>query len=96
VEALKLAIREAKTGKDIKLYLDLQNTLEILAPGEPEAQRDQKWMERTEKQNAGRAQTLEAEVKEYKTNLVKESVRVSFLVYQILGADDRRRWAMKT
>lgn len=79
MEALKLAIKEAKNGRDIKRYLELQNTLEILGPAEPEAQRDLKWMEQTEKQNAAKAQTLEAEVKEYKTNLVKESVRVRTL-----------------
>ncbi len=40
VEALKLGVRESKTGKDIRRYLELQTALETIGPGEPEAVRD--------------------------------------------------------
>lgn len=76
VEALKLGVREAKQGKDIRKYLELQNALEMIGPREPEAQRDTVWMDRTDKGNQAEAQRLEAELKGYKQNLVKESIRV--------------------
>ncbi|KAL2074596.1 hypothetical protein VTL71DRAFT_8374 [Oculimacula yallundae] len=76
VEALKLAVREAKQGKDIKIYLDAQNHLEVIGPDEPEAQRDLAWMEKTAKQNQAETQRLEAELKGYKNNLIKESIRM--------------------
>lgn len=79
VEALKLGVREAKQGKDIRKYLELQNALEMIGPREPEAQRDTVWMDRTDKGNQAEAQRLEAELKGYKQNLVKESIRVSIL-----------------
>jgi COP9 signalosome complex subunit 1 len=76
VEALKLGVREAKTGKDIRRYLELQTALETIGPGEPEAVRDIKWMDQTERQNQAETQRLEAELKGYKQNLIKESIRV--------------------
>lgn len=85
VEALKLAVREAKQGKDIKRYLEAQNHLETIGPDESEAQRDLSWMERTERQNQAESQRLEAELKGYKNNLIKESIRVCFaLLYLYL------------
>lgn len=80
VEALKLAVREAKRGKDIKRYLEAQNHLETIGPQELEAIRDKAWIEKTEKQNQAETQRLEAELKGYKNNLIKESIRVCLLV----------------
>jgi hypothetical protein len=80
VEALKLAVREAKKGKDIKRYLEAQNHLETIGPQEPEAIRDKAWIEKTEKQNQAETQRLEAELKGYKNNLIKESIRVCLQV----------------
>merc|ERR1711939_1183957 len=60
VEALKPAVREAKQGKDVKRYLDAQNHLETIGPNEIEAE----------------SQRLEAELKGYKNNLIKESIRM--------------------
>ncbi|PBP22723.1 26S proteasome subunit RPN7 [Diplocarpon rosae] len=76
VEALKAAVKEAKRGSDIKRYLDAQNHLETVGPHEPEAVRDLPWMERTEKHNIAETQRLEAELKGYKNNLIKESIRM--------------------
>ena len=56
VEALKLAVREARKGKDIKRYLEAQNHLETIGPQEPEAIRDKAWIEKTEKQNQAETQ----------------------------------------
>lgn len=76
VDALKLAVKEAKLGKDITRYLDAQTPLETVAPGEREATRDLAWMDKTKASNIAEISRLEAEVKGYKNNLIKESTRV--------------------
>jgi COP9 signalosome complex subunit 1 len=76
VEALKIAVREAKQGKDIRRYVEAITHLETIGPEEPEAVRDKAWVDRVEKQNQAETNRLEAELKGYKNNLVKESIRV--------------------
>ena len=76
VDALKLAVIEAKHGKDIKRYLDAQSHLEIVGPQEREAIKDQTWIHTTNHQNHAETTRLEAELKGYKNNLIKESIRV--------------------
>ena len=77
LEALKAAVGEAKRGKDIGLLEDAVKALHRVAPSDPDAKLDQTWLERTE--NAIQAETarLEHELKGYKNNLIKESIRVS-------------------
>ncbi|EKD20537.1 26S proteasome subunit RPN7 [Drepanopeziza brunnea f. sp. 'multigermtubi' MB_m1] len=76
VEALKLAIKEAKKGKDVNRYLQAQNTLRVVGPFEPEASRDLPWVEKQGKINQAETTRLEAELKGYKNNLIKESIRM--------------------
>jgi len=96
VEALKIVVREAKSGQDIRRYLDAQNHLETIGPHEPEAERDVAWMDRTDKQNQAETQRLEAELKGYKNNLIKESIRVCFKNNQNLpDTNSDPRWAMR-
>ncbi|KAE8451956.1 hypothetical protein EG329_002120 [Mollisiaceae sp. DMI_Dod_QoI] len=76
VDAFKLAVKEAKRGKDITRYLEAQTPLETLAPREPEAARDLAWMDRTKSSNIAETARLESEVKGYKNNLIKESTRM--------------------
>lgn len=76
IEALKAAIIEAKSGKDVKLYLEAQKQLEIVAQNEIEAQKDVNWTAQMEKHNQAETQRLEAELKQYKNNLIKESIRM--------------------
>lgn len=78
VDALKAAIAEAKSGKDIQRYRDAWECMRIAAPDEPEAVFDQAWVTSTEKSNKVETHRLEAELKGYKNNLVKESIRVWF------------------
>jgi COP9 signalosome complex subunit 1 len=82
-------VKEAKKGKDIKRYLEAQNHLETVGPQEREAARDKVWMDMTEKQNQAETQRLEAELKGYKNNLIKESIRVcsSTALRVLWGAD---------
>jgi COP9 signalosome complex subunit 1 len=75
-EALKAAVKEAKAGKDIRLYLEAWSQLEGIAPNEPEAVRDEEWIANTDKLNQAETARLETELKGYKNNLIKESIRV--------------------
>ncbi|PQE13195.1 26S proteasome subunit RPN7 protein [Rutstroemia sp. NJR-2017a BBW] len=75
-EALKMAVHEAKAGKDTRFYLEAQSLLKAAAPDEPEAERDHQWVETTHKANVAETQRLEAQLKGYKNNLIKESIRM--------------------
>ena len=76
-EALKAAVMEAKAGNDVQRYKDAVAALRPhLAPGDPEGIVDLAWIERKEKQNKTESNRLEAELKGYKNNLIKESIRV--------------------
>ena len=50
--------------------------LEAVAPSEPEATRDQVWIDTVDKKNQAETARLETELKGYKNNLIKESIRV--------------------
>lgn len=75
-DALKLAIAEAKSGKDVGRYDKAVRALAEAAPHESEASLDSLWVQ--EVQRSVRAQTdrLESELRGYKNNLIKESIRV--------------------
>lgn len=101
VDALKGAMTEAKAGNDVQRYVDAVAALRLhLAPGDQDGNIDQAWIERKEKQNKTESTRLEAELKGYKNNLIKESIRVSppltvsrYACCLILTSF---RWAMKT
>ncbi|CAG8960484.1 hypothetical protein HYFRA_00008203 [Hymenoscyphus fraxineus] len=76
VDALKLAVREAKAGKDTKRYRDAVAHLQTIGNGEPEAELDKAWVEKQDKMNAEETRRAEAELKGYKNNLIKESIRM--------------------
>ncbi|KAK8143813.1 hypothetical protein G3M48_006713 [Beauveria asiatica] len=76
VDALKAAITEAKSGRDVSRYKQAWDCIRKLAPDEPEATRDEAWIDTTEKSNKAETQRLESELKGYKNNLIKESIRM--------------------
>ncbi|KAH8890897.1 PCI-domain-containing protein [Thozetella sp. PMI_491] len=76
VDALKAAVAEAKRGRDIHRYRDVIECLRLAAPNEPETTWDRQWMDATDKSNRTEVARLEAELKGYKNNLIKESVRM--------------------
>ncbi|TQV94233.1 hypothetical protein V2A60_002726 [Cordyceps javanica] len=78
LDALKGAIAEAKSGRDVSHYKQAWDCIRKLAPNEPEATRDEAWIAATEKSNKAETQRLESELKGYKNNLIKESIRVLF------------------
>ncbi|KAI1805790.1 26S proteasome subunit RPN7-domain-containing protein [Daldinia bambusicola] len=76
VDALKAAVAEAKRGKDVQRYRDAFECIRVAAPDEPEAKWDEAWVTATEKANKTETHRLESELKGYKNNLVKESIRI--------------------
>ncbi|KAL4725564.1 hypothetical protein ACLX1H_007713 [Fusarium chlamydosporum] len=76
VDALKLAIAEAKEGSDVTQYVASWSCLRIAAPQEPEAQKDQAWIDRVERENKAETARLESQLKQYRHNLIKESIRM--------------------
>ncbi|KAK4123436.1 PCI-domain-containing protein [Parathielavia appendiculata] len=76
VDALKAAIAEAKRGKDTQRYREAVECLRIAAPSEPEATFDQAWLEAQEAANQIETNRLLTELKGYKNNLIKESIRM--------------------
>ncbi|KAI1173918.1 26S proteasome subunit RPN7-domain-containing protein [Nemania sp. FL0916] len=76
LDALKAAVVEAKQGKDIQRYLDAWECVRLAAPHEPEAQYDEIWVTAITKKNKILTSQLESELKGYKNNLVKESIRI--------------------
>lgn len=76
VDALKAAVVEAKQGQDVQRYRDAWDCIRVAAPSEPEAVFDNEWVENTERANKAKTHDLESELKGYKMNLIKESIRV--------------------
>jgi COP9 signalosome complex subunit 1 len=76
VDALKLAIAEAKAGRDVQQYRYVWEDIRRATPGEPEAHFDQEWADAMVKENNKETSVLEAELRGYKNNLVRESIRV--------------------
>ncbi|KAJ2977491.1 hypothetical protein NUW58_g7796 [Xylaria curta] len=76
LDALKAAVIEAKQGKDVQRYRDAWECIRVAGPNEPEAQFDDAWVNATTKANKIFTHQLEAELKGYKNNLIKESIRI--------------------
>ncbi|KAH7140634.1 26S proteasome subunit RPN7-domain-containing protein [Dactylonectria macrodidyma] len=76
VDALKAAVAEAKAGSDVSRYREAWDCIRLAAPNEPEAQRDDAWIENTDRTNKLETARLELELKGYKNNLIKESIRM--------------------
>ncbi|KAH0537402.1 hypothetical protein FGG08_005801 [Glutinoglossum americanum] len=76
VEALKAAVNEAKKGTDASRYAAAVEALQEAAPDDPDAKLDMNWMEATTKQVKAETDRLEFELKGYKNNLIKESIRM--------------------
>mgnify|MGYP001382803499 FL=1 len=79
IYALKAAIADAKKGRDTQRYKEAVDCLQIAAPLEPEAVLDQAWISQKEAENKDITKRLLTELKGYKNNLIKESIRVGFL-----------------
>ena len=76
-EALKAAIAEAKSGCDVQQYEQAVAMLHELGPADRESTPDMTWIDAVKKRNKVETDKLEMELKGYKNNLIKESIRVS-------------------
>ncbi|KAL2135263.1 hypothetical protein VTI74DRAFT_9143 [Chaetomium olivicolor] len=76
IDALKAAIAEAKRGKDTHRYREAVEHLRVAAPSEPEAIVDQAWLQAQQSANQVETNRLLAELKGYRNNLIKESIRM--------------------
>lgn len=77
-EALKQAVTEAKKGQDVALYKKAVSALHAVAPEDSEALLDGEWVNRTELAVKRETARLEQELKGYKNNLIKESIRMGY------------------
>ena len=82
-EALKGAVSEAKRGSDVSRYSTAVEALQEVASDDPDARLDMNWVEATAKQVKAETDRLEFELKGYKNNLIKESIRASSFPFHI-------------
>ncbi|KAI4142047.1 MAG: hypothetical protein L6R39_005103 [Caloplaca ligustica] len=77
-EALRYAVAEAKQGKDVGRYDMAVAAIHEIIPGDPNATPDVAWREKINKQIKAESDRLETELKGYKNNLIKESIRMGY------------------
>ena len=76
-------------------------TLRDIAPEDPRATLDMVWVDRTTKEVKLETDRLELELKGYKNNLIKESIRVGSplmgksMIHMRTTADSLIRWAAR-
>jgi len=63
----------------VDFYLNMMDGLHKLAPDEPLGVPDLGWVDTKRKQVKAETERLEHELKTYKNNLIKESIRVSYI-----------------
>lgn len=96
IDALKGAIDEAKINKDVSRYEKAVRALAEVAPSDPDASLDAAWVQETNRYVQTQTERLEHELRGYKNNLIKESIRVSNDKYPWKMRDtDLYRWAMR-
>ncbi|CAI9632376.1 hypothetical protein GT037_004829 [Alternaria burnsii] len=75
-DAYRLAIAEAKRGKNVDLYTTLVEQFSRIAPQDPASVTDTAWVEKKTREVREEHDRLEHELKSYKNNLIKESIRM--------------------
>jgi COP9 signalosome complex subunit 1 len=74
--AHRLAIIHAKNGINVDSYIAITTAFQAVAPNDPLATIDGEWASATNKRAKLETDRLEHELKAYKNNLIKESIRV--------------------
>lgn len=101
MESLKLVIKTLKQTNDVIRYKYAVSVLQKIVPSDPDARLDEDWADRTSRKMMNEMEQMEAALKSYKHNLIKESIRV-YLSHSILVVGkfvliySSARWAMKT
>ncbi|KAF3938682.1 hypothetical protein ABW19_dt0207143 [Dactylella cylindrospora] len=75
-EAVKAAIPLIKEAGDTKLYKQAVAILQVFSPTDPDAKPDDEWIEKTTLENKRKTERLDTELKSYKNNMIKESIRI--------------------
>ncbi|KAI4617419.1 uncharacterized protein J4E92_005013 [Alternaria infectoria] len=75
-DAYRLAIAEAKKGKNVALYQSLVEEYSRISPQDGASVVDTTWVERQTRMVREEHDRLEHELKSYKNNLIKESIRM--------------------
>ncbi|CAN9264411.1 unnamed protein product [Alternaria sp. RS040] len=75
-DAYRLAMAEAKRGKNVDLYTTLVEQFSRIAPQDPASVTDTAWVEKKTREVREEHDRLEHELKSYKNNLIKESIRM--------------------
>ena len=75
---MKAATAEARRGRDLGQYERAVSALREIAPNDPDATPDSAWVDKVKKQVKSETDKMELELKGYKNNLIKESIRVSY------------------
>ncbi|TID20990.1 hypothetical protein E6O75_ATG05755 [Venturia nashicola] len=76
LEAFRMAITELMKGKDVQSYMEVAAEFQKLVPNEPLAQINTNWVSQQAQRNSTETNRLEHELKTYKNNLIKESIRM--------------------
>ncbi|KAJ8098737.1 26S proteasome subunit RPN7-domain-containing protein [Lipomyces tetrasporus] len=76
VDALVLAIASLKHTAEVNRYEDAVDRLHAIAPHDPRATVDAAWVDEVTKATRSTGDKLELELKSYKNNLIKESIRM--------------------
>ncbi|KAK8249838.1 COP9 signalosome-like protein complex subunit 1 [Phyllosticta capitalensis] len=77
-DALRTAVFEARSGKDIDMYNILTDRLHSVDPSDGLGVPDTMWLERKTKEVKAEMEALEGQLKQYKNNLIKESIRMGY------------------
>lgn len=73
-----MAVAEAKRNPDVHNYHDALELLQsITGSNDGKESEDNIWVAQQEKKNSAESKRLENELKQYKNNLIRESIRVS-------------------
>lgn len=81
---------------DTRKYEHIANQLNaaLRTRNEPEVAVDKEWIQNTQRQTKATTEKLEAELRNYKNNMIKESIRVGFLkAYPYITSCSRRLMA---
>lgn len=78
LEAFRMLVTETKQGLNIGNYANAVAEFHKVAPNDPLARLDEEWVQNVAKKIKTQTDRLEAELKAYKNNMIKESIRVSY------------------
>ncbi|KAJ5719830.1 26S proteasome regulatory subunit Rpn7 [Penicillium malachiteum] len=102
VDALKLAVAQALSETDVDQYLKAVQALARLAPKDPELAPNLGWVGKVRADMQAKTERLESELRGYKNNLIKESIRMGnedlgnhFYATGDLPAASRAYWQMR-